>query len=148
MFIAVNASMYGMQQHNYSLLYYTHLNTPDSINTGCCQTSSPRTAEHGQRLCVGFHLNSNVVQKPLVPLHPVHYFALPLINFIRCFHAGFRCKNVHLSMVVAQWSVLVLSFDGLKVHIACEFCIKMDADKTKNLQHQHANILTVTMLAC
>lgn len=33
LFNAVNSSMYGMQQHNYPLLYYTHLNTPDSINT-------------------------------------------------------------------------------------------------------------------
>lgn len=70
LFNAVNRSMYGMQQHNYPLLYYTHLNTADSINIHSHQASSPRTAEPGQRLCVGFHLNSDIIQKPW--LHWTH----------------------------------------------------------------------------
>lgn len=54
-FNAVNRSMYGMQQHNYPLLYYTHLNTPDSINMHSRQAASPRTTASRQRLGVAFH---------------------------------------------------------------------------------------------
>lgn len=101
--------MYGMQQQNYSLLYYTHLNTPDSINTHSCQTSSPRTAEHRQRLYGGFHLNWLTFG----------YTALlaittALITFIRCSHAWVRCKNRHFDLVQGQSFVLNLPCDSLK----------------------------------
>lgn len=88
LFIAVYTSMYGMQQHNYSLLYYTHLNTPDSINTHSCQTSSPRTAEHRQKLYGGFHLNWLTFGYTALPA-----ITTALITFIRCSHAWVRCKN-------------------------------------------------------
>lgn len=111
LFIAVYTSMYGMQQHNYSLLYYTHLNTPDSINTHSCQTSSPRTAEHGQRLYGGFHLNWLTFGYTVLPA-----ITTALITFIRCSYAWVRCKNRHFGLARGQSFVLNLSCDSLKAH--------------------------------
>lgn len=56
LFIAVNASMYGMHQHNYSLLYYTHLNTADNINTLSGQNVLPT---HSRARTKGFVLVSS-----------------------------------------------------------------------------------------
>lgn len=63
--------VYGMQQHNYPLLYNAHLNSADSINM---HAFSPRTTTMGQRLCVGLRLNSNRTPKSLVSLDLIFEF--------------------------------------------------------------------------
>lgn len=109
LFIAVNISMYGMQQHNYSLLYYTHLNRPDSINTRWPDLLPTHSRAQIKALC---RFSSEFRRDAEAVAYIASVALLPITVALTTFIVSelkITCKIRHFCTVSGQWFVLILS---------------------------------------